>query len=164
MKLDFCPTCGATLEAQDSTHYRCINGHDYFNNPRAAVATILVNANGELLFAERARNPQKGKYDLPGGFVDFGETGEQAAMREAKEELGVTPRSLTLVATVSNHYDALTTTVDLIYICREWDGEITPDDDVASVAWKPISFIEGPDFAWPEGYKHLPELLRNVLG
>lgn len=163
MKLDFCPTCGATLTAQDDTHYRCENGHDYFNNPRAAVAIILVNPEGQLLFAERAREPQKGKYDFPGGFVDYGETGQQAIEREAEEELGITPQSLTLVTTVSNHYDALTTTVDLIYICREWDGEITPADDVASVTWQPISFIEGPEFAWPEGYKHLPELLKSML-
>ena len=163
MKLDFCPACGADLSAQDNTHYTCVNGHDYFNNPRAAAAVILINSKGELLFGERAREPQKGKYDFPGGFVDFGETGEQAAEREMQEELSVKPLDLTLVTTIANHYDKLTTTVDLIYICRKWEGELQPADDVASLVWKPLSFLEGPEFAWPEGYKHLPEALRAIL-
>lgn len=163
MKLDFCPTCAAAMHALDDTHYRCVNGHEYFNNPRTAAAIILVNDRNKLLFSERAREPQKGKYDFPGGFVDFGETAQAAAARELEEELGVTSQDLTLITTVANHYTELTTTVDCVYICRTWEGEITPDDDVASVAWKPISFIESPEFAWFDAYKHLPEILRDIL-
>jgi mutator protein MutT len=163
MKLDFCTACGAELSAQDDTHYKCVNGHDYFNNPRAATAIILINDKDELLFAERARNPQKGKYDFPGGFVDFGETAETAARRELQEELGVESQRLELITTIANRYDELTTTVDCIYICRAWTNEILPADDVASISWQPVSFIETSAFAWPEGYKDLPQTLHDYL-
>ena len=44
---------------------------------------------GRILMTERGINPDKGKLDMPGGFVMFGEQLEDAAVREAKEEVGV---------------------------------------------------------------------------
>ncbi|TDJ60298.1 MAG: NUDIX hydrolase [Nitrospina sp.] len=53
-------------------------------NPVPAVDIIIEMANGQLVLVER-RNPPHG-WALPGGFVDWGESLEQAAVREAKEE------------------------------------------------------------------------------
>jgi mutator protein MutT len=148
MKLDFCPTCGAALTAANPTVYHCQNGHEYYNNPRAGVAIILTDGQGNVLFARRGREPQKGKCDFPGGFVDFNENAPEAAVRELHEELDITPDSLELIGTVKNAYDPLTSTVDCIYLCPAWQGELTAQDDVAALEWHPIDFLRSDEFAW----------------
>ena len=48
-----------------------------------------MNADGELLVVTRNRDPAKGTWDLPGGFLDPGETYEQGLRRELREELNL---------------------------------------------------------------------------
>ena len=52
-------------------------------------AAIPVTPGGEILLLRRAFDPGKDLWTFPGGFVDLGESVEQAAHREAKEELGI---------------------------------------------------------------------------
>lgn len=59
-----------------------------FNNPKGTVTGIIIK-NGKVLVLKRNEEPFKGKYDFPGGYMNAGETPEQAIKREIKEELGV---------------------------------------------------------------------------
>ena len=63
-------------------------GKDYIG---VGVGVMIFNGKGELLLAKRGREAknERGCWEVPGGSVDFGETRAQAAVREAKEELGV---------------------------------------------------------------------------
>ena len=93
-----CPECGAAL-------------------PTFAVAVdVLVERNGLLWLVRR----KGGKYALPGGFVEFGETLEEAAVREAQEELGA--REVTLLCQFHTYgdpgRDARRRTVSVVYIAR----------------------------------------------
>lgn len=55
----------------------------------------------QLLLIKKSRGPYKGKYDLPGGSIEFGESMEEALMREIKEETNFGVKSYTFHATQS---------------------------------------------------------------
>ncbi len=89
--LKFCPKCGSAAfkkSCERSLKCEACNFH-FFINSAAAVAVLIVNGDNKLLLTTRAANPHKGMLDLPGGFVDDGETAEDAVKRELKEELGI---------------------------------------------------------------------------
>ena len=55
---------------------------------RIPIVAVIIENNGSILMHRRNYEPQKGKIDFVGGFVEKGETVEEAAVREAKEETG----------------------------------------------------------------------------
>ncbi|PIE85850.1 MAG: hypothetical protein CSA05_03580 [Bacteroidia bacterium] len=71
-----CLRCGsdAVRYAENDSLHCEVCDFCYFVNSAAAVAVLITNERGELLLTRRALNPGKGKLDLPGGFVDIGET------------------------------------------------------------------------------------------
>lgn len=163
MRLLFCTECAAPLVKDNDTKYTCTNGHPYYNNPRAACSIIFVNDKGELLYSKRAHEPAAGKYDFPGGFLDYGEDAYRASQREITEELGaqIDAADLELLDTGANHYSENVTTCDVVFLCRKWQGAFQPADDVAACEWKPLDFLLSDDFAWP--YAFLYDKLKKVL-
>jgi ADP-ribose pyrophosphatase YjhB (NUDIX family) len=59
------------------------------DRPVVAVGVILLDENDQLLLIQRARPPSAGKWSVPGGKVELGESLEAAALRELKEETGL---------------------------------------------------------------------------
>jgi ADP-ribose pyrophosphatase YjhB (NUDIX family) len=147
MKPQFCPYCAAPLKSKTDTQYICKSGHDYWNNPKAASTVILIK-DDQALFSQRGIQPNKGKYDFPGGFLEYGESALDATKRELQEETGLIAEELVLIDSSIQDYVPYTTVCDLIYICRSWSGTMQAADDVASLEWKPFDFIDSPQFAW----------------
>lgn len=93
----FCGLCGGELRPRlvmpdRRRHKVCAScGYVDFLGPKM-VAGCLVVASGRLLLLRRAIEPALGKWTFPGGFVDLGETPEQAAARETEEEVGMRVR------------------------------------------------------------------------
>jgi ADP-ribose pyrophosphatase YjhB (NUDIX family) len=85
-----CPKCSKEkIEFINDRYFKCSNCEFvYFHNVATATAAIIVYDN-EILMTVRAKNPEKGKLDLPGGFVNPNETLEQGLSREIDEELGL---------------------------------------------------------------------------
>lgn len=103
------------------------------------MVAIIRNEKGEIMLAERARDPWKGTLDLPGGFVDPSESFEMAMRREIKEELNRELIDMKYLTSTFNTYpysgrDVYTT--DAVFECTldSIDG-IKPCDDVASILW-----------------------------
>ncbi|HWT55533.1 MAG TPA: NUDIX domain-containing protein [Candidatus Microsaccharimonas sp.] len=151
------------MKAQDDTVYQCVNGHLFYNNPSAAVAVILLNDAGEVLFAKRAREPAKGKYDLPGGFVDYGETVYEAVKREMREETSLVVGELVLVGSAANIYLENVSTADTIVLAKVWHGQLNPQDDVAALEWKPLHFMLSDEFAWRSQYAPEFEKIKKAV-
>jgi 8-oxo-dGTP diphosphatase len=91
----YCPHCATPLDSaleglrERPTCPGC--GFIQYLNPPLA-ATILLPREDRVLMARRTIEPRRGYWTLPGGYVELGESAEEAAVREAKEEVGVDVR------------------------------------------------------------------------
>ena len=137
----YCPVCGsAEFEPGTVKSKRCRHcGFEYFLNPSAANAALIMNSRDELLVITRKNDPAKGTLDLPGGFYDLGETAAQGLAREVKEETGLTVVSSRLLFSYSNTYlySGFTVhTLDFFFLCRVKDfTALSAHDDAASYEW-----------------------------
>ena len=149
MIFNYCPECAKPLQKVTGTHYQCFDGHDLWNNAKGSVALAFIRGN-EMLFSKRGDKsaPNFGMYDLPGGFVEFGESAQAAAIRECREETSVeiSEQDLELVAVYHNLYSADTSSIDVIFMVHNWSGEFKAGDDSAVLEWKPFDFIHNEKF------------------
>ena len=103
-----------------------------------------------LLVERRLREPAKGTLDLPGGFVDGNETGEEAIAREVQEETGGIVTESTYLFSLPNlyEYSGLTIpTLDMFFACRLADDRyLHADDDVAACRFVPLDEIDPQQF------------------
>lgn len=108
--------------------------HRLYTNEVGAVVALIENDKKELLFTLRKFDPAKGKLDLPGGFIDIGETAEQAVAREVKEEINLDVDAIAFFGTFPNTYtfcDFTYFTIDIVFRCKVNDfSQIKADDDV----------------------------------
>jgi len=91
---------------------------NFYFSPASTNALILVNKNGEVLLTKRKFEPQKGYWDLPGGFVGLGETVEQSLIRETKEELDLTLKDFTYFGSYTSIYPYRG--IDYQTLCPRW--------------------------------------------
>lgn len=101
----FCPRCAAEAgQWLNGREYRCpACGFRFFQNVAAACG-VLVEQQGRFLFLVRGKEPSKGLLGLPGGFVDPGESVEQALAREVAEEIGGAFDQVEFLASFPNRY------------------------------------------------------------
>ncbi|MDB5184467.1 MAG: nucleotide pyrophosphohydrolase [Candidatus Saccharibacteria bacterium] len=161
MKLLFCIECGAELSKDEGMKYVCANGHPYWNNPRTAAAIFPIK-DGKVLLAVRGRQPQRGKYDSIGGFVNPEESIEQAASRELLEETGLTASKFDYIGSVGNTYEENVYACDSLFVITEWTGDMAAADDVASLEWVEPAVIASDAFAWP-AHRDVPSLLQAYI-
>ncbi len=104
--------------------------------PLLAVDAVVVDRIGRVLLIRRGVPPFKGAYALPGGFVDVGESVEDACRRELLEETGLTAGRLTLVGVYSDPgRDPRGHTVAVAYLAHSARGVLLAGDDAAGAAW-----------------------------
>ena len=119
----YCPRCAsAGVFNKNEFAFKC-NSCDFhfFLNSAAAVTALIFNPRGELLLTRRGVEPDYGKLDLPGGFVDPKESAEQSMLREIKEELDLEPVSISYYGSFPNEYlfsGTIVYTVDLVFRCK----------------------------------------------
>ena len=159
----FCPLCGADLPAPERDGgTRCPScGRIWYRNPAPTVGVVLVR-DGRALVTVRAGDPEKGRIDVPGGFLAPEEDALEGLRREVREELGVEieveEEDCTSFATHRYGDDGIVV-LAIGFVGRIVEGEPQPNDDVADVRWITADELDDVDFAWP----HDRELVRRAL-
>jgi NAD+ diphosphatase len=147
-----CPACGSDKFAQNNEKSkRCEScGFVFYINPSAAVAAFIINEAGDLLVCKRGKEPEKGTWDLPGGFVDGNETGEEAMIREIKEELQAKVIDYKYIFSLPNlyEYSGMTIpTLDMFFTCKIADNSLlTASDDVADCFFVSLKDVKTEHF------------------
>lgn len=138
----YCPRCGSESFGFRAENLLACGKCEFhlYRNAASAVAGLLLNEAGELLLTIRAKEPAKGKFGLPGGFVDYRETGEEALAREIREEVGLEINSFEYLGSFPNKYDYKEVTyytLDVFFFARVKDGQkINHDpDELGGFEW-----------------------------
>jgi 8-oxo-dGTP diphosphatase len=153
----FCPRCGApaTVRFPRSLHCdRC--GYAAFYNPKPVGCAIAREPDGRVWLARRGHEPGKGRWSMPGGFVDLGETVEAAIARELQEELSVVARVGSLVGVYSRADER----VVVIVFEAVLTGAPEPTDEAPEVAAFAPGEIPWDDLAFWTDAAALREVLR----
>lgn len=109
-------------------------GWIYFPDPKVAVVVLVINE-GKLLLVRRANDPQKGKWTLPGGFMDAGEDPRTAAERECLEETGLQVIVGELLDLVSRPVDVYGANLVIYYSAHIMGGNLIAGDDADEVGF-----------------------------
>lgn len=128
---------------------------DYHDDPDApepnsmvpSVNVVVVNEAGDILLIRRTDN---GNWALPGGAIDLGESASHAAVRETREETGVSCEITGLVGIYTDprhviHYtsdDEVRQEFSIVLTGRPVSGEPTPSSESSEVRWVPAARVE----------------------
>ena len=102
----FCPRCGRHADVDFPRSINCPHcGYGAYYNPKPVAAAIPTTPDNRIILLRRGFEPGKDLWTFPGGFVDLGESVEQAAHREAQEELQIAIELTHLVGVYSRPED-----------------------------------------------------------
>ena len=165
-----CMYCGATVSQELANKYVCTGcGKSHYINPKAGVAIVLYDDDKNLILGRRLHQPQKGKLDTVGGFLDGTEDFDAAMYRELKEETGLNSSDV-------EHVEFLGTTNDPY----EWEGHVinvasvhylvkvktgvhlVAADDLDEIVYVPINKAKGLNLAWDGMSKMLAEAVVRI--
>jgi len=143
----FCMQCGGSLatitpEGDNRERLVCVDcGFVHYLNPRPVAGVLPVRADGKVLLVRRAIEPRVGTWVFPGGFMDLGESAEEAGARETREEAHLEVRNLELIGV----YTRIEPGIVVIVFLGEAVGEAEAGDETSAVGWF------GPDeIPWDE--------------
>lgn len=162
-----CPKCGAAcFDEHDARSKRCSAcGFTYYHNASAATVAVIFDSLGRLLVTRRALDPAKGTLDLPGGFVDPGESVEQGCLREVLEETGAEVAIEEFLFSLPNTYTYSgfeVHTADLFFRCTLADGaRVVAADDAEAAFWLPLSEVHPEQFGLASIRKGVEMLLQR---
>jgi NAD+ diphosphatase len=139
----FCPNCGSqNPNYQNNFKLHCSDCDFVLYHNIAAAVAIVFTFEDKILFTVRNVDPDKGKWDLPGGFIDPNENAEQASCREIHEEIGlvVQPSELKYITTSPNNYlykNVPYRTMDIFFECPLDSDQISiaAEDEIKELIW-----------------------------
>ncbi len=106
----------------------------YFQDPKVAAAALIVE-NGKILLVRRVNEPHRGLWTLPAGFINGGEDPAQAAIRETREETGLTVRITALLDIYARREHARGADFVIFYQAEIESGTPHPADDADALDW-----------------------------
>ncbi len=169
-ELKYCPRCAGSLAARQVpgervSHPACTAcGFVLWQNPSPVVAALVTRHEAgavEVLLGERGSEPGRGLWHVPGGFVDPGETPEEALARECAEELGVQVRPREFLGGFPDRYGKEPILV-LAYRCELTRGTPRGCPELDRPTWFSVDRL--PPLAFRSCREALEALRRRVQG
>ena len=157
-QFEYCPVCGGkfqtpNLKDHEPNRLVCTEcGFVFYLDPKL-VACAIVEKEGKIVLLRRDIEPEKGKWVMPGGYVDRGEVVEAAVLRETEEECGVKIRLKDLLGVYS--YPGKLEVV-IVYVAEYLSGNLLVGDETQAVRLFTPEDIPWKDLAF--------ESTRNALG
>lgn len=154
----FCPLCATALrrapvppdQREQAVCPAC--GFVFYLNPKLVAGTI-PEQDGRVLLTRRSISPGRGLWTYPGGFVDFGESVTDAAVRETLEETGLTVELTGLL----NVYSYPGAPVIIVYTARVITGTLTVCAENDCLEWRAPDEIPWDALAFPSTREALRE-------
>jgi len=121
-----------------------------YKNP-APTANVIIVQEGRICLLRRKRYPCRGKIALPGGYVEYNESVESAAIREAKEETGLEVQLKAILGVYSDaQRNPLKHTISTVFIANVITGNVRENEE-GEPFWQSIEDIQGCDWAFDHG-------------
>ncbi len=113
---------------------------------------MIIEKDNKILLIKRAKEPFKDMWEIPGGFVDYGELVENTAIREAEEEtsLGVRPKVILGVYSDPNR-DPRAHVISVAFIMEFVSGEVKLDSESKEWKWEELDKIDITNLALDHG-------------
>jgi len=139
----YCPWCGEPLSRRSEDgreRFYCGSEKRFvYENPVPASTAVLFDGEGRILLVLRNREPGAGEWALPGGFVENGESPEDAAKRELFEETGLTAHGPELIDVIYQESEFYATCLLIIgYRFESFEGDVTAGDDADDARFFPV--------------------------
>jgi 8-oxo-dGTP diphosphatase len=130
-EFQFCPVCGGRLDvlklkANEPRRPVCPSCNFVLYVDPKVVACSVLEMGSKIVLLRRGINPQKGKWVMPGGYVDRGEEVRAAAIRETEEECGVKTQINRLLGVYS--YPGQVPVV-IVYVAQYVSGDLISGDE-----------------------------------
>ena len=158
----YCQTCGgptAEREVDGRARPVCARcGAVTYLDPKLAAAVVVERAGRVLLGRRGPGTREAGKWSFPAGFVERGERVEDAAVREAKEEVGLA----VALGPLLGLYSAPGETVVLAVYAATASGDPVAGDDLVEVGWFLPDAL--PDLAFPHDARILADWRAHRSG
>jgi ADP-ribose pyrophosphatase YjhB (NUDIX family) len=155
MEFRYCPRCRTELELRsspgpDPDRLACpACGFVHYGNP-APTVQAWIERDGAFLALRRGQEPFRGKWNMPGGFVEPGEAGPEAIAREVREETGLEVEVGAVIGIYASSYgdgEDAQPIFDVAFRCAITGGELEVSDESEEAGWFPLAEFPQPAFA-----------------
>jgi 8-oxo-dGTP diphosphatase len=160
----FCPICGTALqtgmlEGKERKHCPQCDFVDY-RNPLPVALAIAVKGK-DFLLIKRGLPPRQGMWASPSGFIESGETAEEACLRELKEETGVSGEIVKLVGVFRlEDKEVYGDMLIAEYLVKVGDEELNPGSEVEDARFFGVG--ELPSY-YRDRYREVIEEIQNTV-
>jgi ADP-ribose pyrophosphatase YjhB (NUDIX family) len=144
----FCPRCRAELVVEREQAHCSVCGSQYYAHSAPTVGALCEDDEGRLMLVRRAVEPQKGKWDTPGGFLEEGERPLDGLRRELLEETGLEVEPGEFIGAVTDLYGdgpGAQSILSLNWTARVLGGTPAPADDISEIGWFAADELPEPE-------------------
>ena len=165
---EFCPKCATPMVMRiDDSKERPVCpscGYVQYRNPAPAAGAVVFD-NGRLLLVKRAHEPYIGKWTIPAGFMEWGESPEETTVRELKEETNLEVEIQGLFHVYAGSDDPRTRAVLILYFAISVTSEVIAGDDASDARWFALDELPSDDkIAFESHRRAIARLKRDHPG